>query len=145
MPLPVDPLVIKAIDPIPRISDPYWDIARLLNAYELMEAVGRKYPDNQQFAQTYQLERRFIEKFIEKYLALTDEAFDPKRLLANQIVSWMATLQRREKSQAQTEAVGNTLIPLDKKTGLALGKHLLAQHISTFIQEEVSQPSSSQP
>ncbi len=128
-----DPLTIKSIDPIPRVMDPYWDIARLVNTYELIEALAREDFANQKFAQAHELERLYKDAFLERYVSTTGQQIDPKRLLANQIICSLGQTQRHETRQIQARPVGNAQILVDQDVEVKLMRQLLSKRITSLV------------
>ncbi len=130
-----EPLAIKVIDPSPHITDPYWDIARYLNTYDLTEAFTREQysEDPNAFSAAISHERELRDGLVEGYEDGIGQELDPRRLLANQIVFAIGHVERNEKREVEMGVAGVSEIPFQQEHRVAVIKQKLRDYVSSFM------------
>lgn len=130
-----EPLSIRFIDPSPHITDPYWDIARYLNTYDLTEAFisAQHLGDEAGFLEAISPERALKDGLVEGYVEASGQNLDPKRLLANQIIFAIGHVDRNEKREVQMGVAGVSEIPFQQTQRVVLIKQKLKEYISSFM------------
>ncbi|HUQ85856.1 MAG TPA: hypothetical protein VM077_06045 [Candidatus Limnocylindrales bacterium] len=126
-------LTIKILDPTPSTNDPYWDIARFVNTFDLTEALTRDHPKNQEYSDKLEQEKHLRDGFLGRYVVQAGE-LDPKRLLANQIIFAVGHIQRREARADTIGSAGLAQIPFEKERVVDLMKELLKEYIAEFME-----------
>ena len=128
------PLAIKVIDPVARIGDPYWDIARARTTSDVLTALEQKSPDNRLLATASSVEQRFQESLLDTYSELTELPLDDRRLLINQIISEFGTMRRHKKTQAQERPVGILATPINVEEEVSVREAVAKGHIRKLIE-----------
>ncbi len=126
-----EPLSIKVFDPAPRIADGYWDIARLKNQVELLAGLVTSSPEDSELLDEYHQRKTYTDTLINSYTQTTGESLDPQRLLANQIVTELRSIQRQVNQQPHILAETGKDTNLDPKN--LKKKQLLVQRVNAFL------------
>jgi aminoglycoside phosphotransferase (APT) family kinase protein len=132
-----DPLAIRVIDPTPFLNDPYADIARYLNTYDITKAFTReRYSDDEEFLAAISHEKALRDGLVEGYEEGIGQKLDPRRLLANQIIFALGHIERNEKREVPTGVAGVSGIPFQQEHRVVVMKEKLKDYIKSLQEAE---------
>ena len=127
------PLAIKVIDPIARIGDPYWDLARERTTSDVLTVLSQKSPEDLSLVEASSAEQQFQAILLGTYAELT-EPLDEQRLLINQIISEFGTMRRHKKTKAQKRPIGKLGTLVDVEEEGAVREAVAKEHIRKLIE-----------